>query len=378
MGHRHLSAPLLLAIGGLLLSACSLLVAEDAVCGDGVVEAPEECDRNDFGNLNELGCSGLGYDGGNLICTPYCRIETWNCHNNNCGDGDCDYDENHDTCPQDCPDPPVCGDGKCDPTDSVTCEDCDDVRCGDGYCARLTEDASCEDDCGSAFFCGDQVCQLWEREMGGCEEDCPEGICDDDGVCEPDLNEPENQCDDCWGLPQCGDAICNAPAENEHNCPFDCTEPFCGDNLVQPGEACDGETVSGTCKDLQSRAGTYYDGGTLRCSTYCQLDTWECSPKDLGARCEIDDECRQGLYFTATCLIGGSGIGMCTLACPVEVEGTPCGPTGASCHDVNGSGDFFCLWPCQELDVGVNDCAPGLRCSEFPMSSGDYFCNPPD
>lgn len=373
MGHRQLRAPFLLPLGGLLLSACSLLVAEDAVCGDGVVEWPEECDRDDFGEYTDDGCSGLGYEDGNLICNPFCRLETWNCRNDNCGDGDCDYDENHDTCARDCPEAPTCGDGRCDPSDEEGCEDCVDVRCGDGYCAYLTEDATC-DDCGSAFLCGDQVCQLWEREMGGCDEDCPPEDCDDDGVCEPDLEEPEHQCADCGGLPLCGNSRCNAPTENHENCPLDCLDLFCGDGLVRGAEVCDGENLSGTCQDQLSRSGTPYQGGTLRCSTDCQLDTWECLPKDLGARCANSDECQLGLG--STCLIGGSEIGMCTISC--ATESAACIPYGASCHDVNGNSDFFCLLPCDEAGTGANDCAPGLLCLEFPMSSGDYFCIPPD
>lgn len=351
--------------------SCSVIVdEEDTDCGNGVVEGLEECDHGDMAGMD---CAAFGYDGGHLVCTPFCRIETWNCHNNNCPDGDCDHDENFDTCPEDCTDPPVCGDWKCDPTDDSACEDCDGVICGDGYCERLREGGTCDLDCGSAAYCGDGICQAWEQDRDYCEEDCVQTACNDDGVCEPDRLEPDNQCADCQGTPQCGDGACNDP-EDDTNCPFDCAALDCGDGQVQHGEQCDVDAIFGRCEDRVSRAGPYFEGGDLRCNPDCYIDTWECRPRDLGAVCDGNSDCQEGMFEDAFCYIGGGGIGMCTLQCAVEDE--PCGPSGASCHDVNGNNTFRCLWPCTE--TGDARCAAGLWCIQLPTGIGDYYCVPPD
>ncbi len=55
-------------------------------CGDGVLDAPEQCDG---GNLNGATCAGLeGFAGGVLQCGSDCRFDTNLCHpETECGDG---------------------------------------------------------------------------------------------------------------------------------------------------------------------------------------------------------------------------------------------------------------------------------------------------
>jgi hypothetical protein len=53
-----------------------------SVCGNGVLEAGEECDGNSFGNQS---CSTKGFASGYLTCTSTCKISTAKC--NMCGNG---------------------------------------------------------------------------------------------------------------------------------------------------------------------------------------------------------------------------------------------------------------------------------------------------
>jgi hypothetical protein len=45
-------------------------------CGDGFVEAPEECDEQD---LSGRDCTSLGFVSGQLTCTEQCKLDTTMC-----------------------------------------------------------------------------------------------------------------------------------------------------------------------------------------------------------------------------------------------------------------------------------------------------------
>lgn len=113
-----------------------------AVCGDGVITAPEVCD-NGASNQNGL------YGGCSTSCT----------RNAYCGDGVCNGLETSISCPSDnCP--PFCGDGTCNNGETVaTCpSDGCVVWCGDNVCSGPGESCSlCAGDCGSCpvFQCND-------------------------------------------------------------------------------------------------------------------------------------------------------------------------------------------------------------------------------
>ncbi|MFH2009224.1 MAG: hypothetical protein ABI333_21725 [bacterium] len=164
-----------LCVGLAALPACSILVNEEETdCGDGLVEGLEECEGPNFAGES---CETLGYLWGHLVCTPLCRIETFNCHVSVCGDGYCGDDESVNMCPADCPTAGFCGDGKCETAElGVGCPDCDNVECGDGYCVHPVESDMLCDDCSSAFYCGDGTCHAWERDVSGrCSVDCGGG-----------------------------------------------------------------------------------------------------------------------------------------------------------------------------------------------------------
>jgi hypothetical protein len=65
--------------------------AKCSSCGNGVVEAPEQCDGADLaGNT----CASRGYPGGGAMgCTMDCNYDTSACRTSNCGDGHIDNGE---------------------------------------------------------------------------------------------------------------------------------------------------------------------------------------------------------------------------------------------------------------------------------------------
>jgi hypothetical protein len=72
--------------GQLMCSAdCSTIITTGctaaAACGNGVIDANEECDG---GNLGGQTCQSLGFDGGSLSCTAGCQFNTGNCTTNQC------------------------------------------------------------------------------------------------------------------------------------------------------------------------------------------------------------------------------------------------------------------------------------------------------
>ncbi len=61
------------------------------------------------------------------------------------------------------------------------------------------------------------------------------------------------------------------------------SEPWCGDGVLDDGEACDGEDFGGwTCADEGA------DGGQLRCTDDCQIDSCDCTWEDGGGDCTPD------------------------------------------------------------------------------------------
>jgi len=80
-----------------------------AVCGDGVKEGWEDCDKSDFG---EASCSSLGFSSGTLTCTAACEYDTFQCvAGPSCGDGSCNGSENCANCSPDCGTCPPAGGG---------------------------------------------------------------------------------------------------------------------------------------------------------------------------------------------------------------------------------------------------------------------------
>jgi len=83
-----------------------------STCGNGVIDVGEECDGSGLGGAT---CVSAGFDGGTLLCTATCLLDTSGCYA--CPDGVCSAAETSCSCPADCGD--VCGDGCCTGSETV-------------------------------------------------------------------------------------------------------------------------------------------------------------------------------------------------------------------------------------------------------------------
>jgi cysteine-rich repeat protein len=226
------------------------------ICGNGIVEAFEECDD---GNVDSCdGCSDTCQNEGCGNGTVECGEE--------CDDAAANSDTTPDACRTDCTNP-TCGDGTID-----TGEECDGLPTGElcvdhgagangemgcnmfcqlsyGYAASgatcytcgaalceypMETPQNCPADCGMIVTCGNNSCDYYET-ASNCPQDCSTGPFCGDGTC--DIGENNATCpQDCGS---CGDGVC-ALSENSGSCPADCAAT-CGNLQCEPGL---GETIS--------------------------------------------------------------------------------------------------------------------------------------
>jgi len=239
----------------------------DPICGDGIVEAPEQCD---LGDLNDTGM--------------YCTSE---CQNNVCGDGykgpgeGCDdgNQSNEDLCTTDCG-PATCGDNVIQGT-----EQCDEGE-------DNNENGACLPSCVAAT-CGDQFIHV------GVE------ICDSNNI-------GGQLCED---LPFSGGVLlCAADCMG-----YDTSNCYaCGDGELDPGEQCDGAML-----DEETCVTQDFDDGTLACSSLCTFDTSGCISFECGnGVIDGSDVCDGTDLGGATCMGEGFAGGelACTMGCTFDTD----------------------------------------------------------
>ena len=233
-------------------SSSPTFVAAGTICGNGILERPEECD--DSNRRDNDGCSST------------CLLEI-----GICGDGivqtllgeQCETSRHSADLPYGCVDcryfSESCGDGKRDPGE----------ECDDGILNSSSPEAGCRPDC-SAPRCGDKVLDAGEEcddgnrvSNDGCNRRCElEGtdiICGNGIIegfygeqCEPRLHDPAlpYECIDCmFSLKFCGDGKrdpgeqCDAGPLNSSSpdaiCRPNCSLPRCGDGIKDSAELCD-------------------------------------------------------------------------------------------------------------------------------------------
>jgi cysteine-rich repeat protein len=332
----RLSAVLFVFALGLGHAGCSDDDASGPVCGNGVVEAGEECD--DGNHINGDGCTG------------YCLVEitAW------CGNGALDTGEqcddgnttSGDGCSATCQDEttPVCGNSTVE-----TGEDCDDGNTtgGDG-CS-----ATCQDEptpvCGNSAVEAGEECDDGNTNGGdGCSATCQEEICGN-GV----LDSGE-QCDDGNG-------------DNTDNCPDgidgSCLSATCGDGFAYTGiEGCDdGNTTSGdgcsaTC-DIESCG-----NGTVETGEDCDdgnADNTDACPDGTGGSC-LDANCGDGFVWDGheECDDGNNtDDDGCNATCVQEICGDGVLHTGEECDDGNQTDGDGC-----ESDCTATTCGDPIDC----------------
>jgi len=287
----------------------------DPVCGDGIVEAPEECD------LGELNGSGM-------YCTDLCT-------SNVCGDGyvgpgeACDdgNQSNADLCTTDCG-PTTCGDGvvqnreQCDEgeknSETGAClPSCQVASCGDGFIQQGVET------CDGADIAGESCAtQGFDEGVLVCAANCMGYDTNSCYACGNDVLEEAENCD---GSVYAGNVTCSdfapggtTPSGGSLACTNNCTDIdssgcfFCGDGVREGAEACDGDQFGNNdCSDF-TPGGTTPSGGALACSDACTIDDSGCSYCGDNV-IEGDEECESGMLGGETCESQGFDDGV--LAC---------------------------------------------------------------
>jgi fibro-slime domain-containing protein len=216
-------------------------------CGNGVVEAGEQCDEGDSQNTG-------GYEG----CTEACRLGP------RCGDGvrqanqgeQCDDGQNdgdYGECAPGCELGPRCGDGEVQDAAGERCDDGED-NVASGYGEGI-----CTTSCRPAPYCGDRAVDVANGE--GC----------DDGVNDGSPGSCDENCDGWVPLPECGDGNLDAGEQCDEgngngtagsDCDARCRHR-CGNGVVDSGEECDdgvNDGSFGTCKADCTLAGYCGDG----------------------------------------------------------------------------------------------------------------------
>lgn len=244
---------------------------ESAGCGDGTIDALEQCD--DANTQNDDGCSaeclaepGFLCVGQPSTCDPVCGDGLI------AGDEECDDDNTKagDGCSDLCQleIPPGCGDLEVTPP-----EECDD--------GNLINGDSCDNNCtsprcGNLIVAGGEECDDGNTTSGdGCDSVCIQEVCGD-GL----TNNTNEECDE-------GQANSDTAPDA---CRTDCTLAGCGDSVVDTNETCDdgnltdgdgctalcllevcGDGIISTGEECDDNNTTNNDG----CSSTCALETIE-------------------------------------------------------------------------------------------------------
>ncbi|MBW3000256.1 solute carrier organic anion transporter [Candidatus Woesearchaeota archaeon] len=370
------------------------------VCGDGVVQKPNDAGFNeqcDMADLNNMDCKDFdGYTGGTLVCNGDCTYDYTGCSGGTfkCSDRvknqeseDCDYlDLGGETCESlgydngtlecfsDCtfdksrcyfnPGSKVCGDGTVQqPNDAGFNEQCD-VADLDGAKCKDKDDFT-----GGLLTCHGDCTFNYDMCTGDSGAVCGNNILEPGEHCDGDVED-----DDCTSIGKKnfigGTLSCSDNCEfDTSDCIVNITPPVCGDGIVNGYEGCDGTNLAGlTCGYF-----TQYVSGTLKCNQNCTLDFSNCLKQgQTAAHCEnnVTDEDETDLNC------GG-------LSCPGCPNGKRCLNhsdcisnyclsnicTEASCSDTIKNGletdvDCGANCPCCGLDMSCNinsDCC-GLFC----------------
>jgi cysteine-rich repeat protein len=265
-----------------------------ASCGDGVIDAGENCDGGVAGTSGSCVISNQG--------GPPSSVAPLNCRLAECGDGVVCSDSSCSTGPGG--DAEECDDGA-DGIDSNDClDDCASARCGDGFVETGVEECDqgdgvnsdtladrCRLDCVAAG-CGDGVVDTPENcdtsgESATCDADCTFVGCGDGTLnesageqCDFGDTDDGDGCSSTCILEGCGDGIINNNGNEECDdggesvlCDANCSFADCGDGDLNQtrGEECDdgnAESLDGcdiACQDEFCGDGIVNDAGAEEC-----------------------------------------------------------------------------------------------------------------
>jgi len=279
------------------------LCSKSASCGNGVVEAGEQCDTTNFKGAT---CQTMGFAGGVLNCTGSCQLDTSGCN---------DKTE-------------ICDNSQDDDGDGFV--DCDDADChADAHCGGQTENCTngIDDDQDGATDCDDVDCSN-DTACSSTGEICDNGT-DDDGNFLCDCNDIFSCLLDmvCLLAPT-NESNCSDGQDEDHDCLVDCADDDCTNTV-----AC-----GGTPEDCSNGVDDDDDGKTDCDDSDCVNDTHCSTTEDCSNT--IDDDSDGKTDCDDSDCFGNSACPTChveqTLACGAEVDSST--SSNPSIIDNYGSG----------------------------------------
>lgn len=310
----------------------------EPMCGNDIIDGEDVCDGTALG---ETSCQSLGFEMGQIGCTPNCGgYDLTNCGFFECGNGkeegeeDCDgtvgketcvtqgFDNGTLFCTMDC-EYNVERCGICGNRDIDDEEECDTEKELEETCQGLgfmTGSLACGNDClydtSGCSTCGNDI-QEGAEDCDG--PDVPGKSCAEEGfdsgslACTSDCQYDFTSCGTCGNDLVDGDELCDATDFGGETC---VTQGFdsgaltcqgtcdtintdncgmCGNDVIDGSESCDGDLLGG-----QTCAGLGLQGGDLACdATSCQYDFSGC---DLQGIPFGDDAFYQGLSLSTAVL----------------------------------------------------------------------------
>ncbi len=300
-----------------------------ATCGDGKVQAGEDCDD------------------ANADDTDACPSS---CHDAKCGDGA--VWAGHETC----------DDGNTSDSDACTSK-CEPAKCGDGFVLPGTEQCddgnttdtdSCTNAC-KAAACGDGIIQTGEQCDDGngangdaCTNACHTAVCGD-GI----THTGTEQCDD-------------GNTDETDGCTSACILPSCGDGKTQTGEECDDgnkvdtDACTNSCHNAKCGDGSIWTGKEA-CDDGNAVDTDTCTNACTAAKCgdgivqSGKDQCDDGNQVNTD---------TCTNACATAKCGDGFVQPGEQCDDANVTNTDACTNVCKTAKCGDGFVQAGEECDK--------------
>ena len=378
-------------------ATCQSVAGATSYCGDGNTDAGngETCD-----------------DGANNGQPNYCNSSCNGVVPSTCGNGtveageDCDHSGESATCNADCT-TSACGDGKTNTTAGEACDDSNTITetCTYGQTSCTVCDATCQNVAGATNYCGDNntdagdgeacddgntttetctygqtsctVCDATCQSVAGATSYCGDNTtdtgdgetCDDGNTTTETCTYGQTSCTVCdascasvaGATSYCGDGAtdgangetCDDGASNgdPNQCNATCTgitTPVCGNTVTEAGETCDdGNTTTETCN--------YGQTSCTVCDATCQSvagATNYCGDSTVDAG--DGETCDDGNSTTETCTYGEESCTVCNATCQSVAGATSyCGDNtvdasnGETCDDGDTVGGDGCDATCQ-------------------------------